>query len=161
MFEMLKIKIIKGRNFDTKLTSDTINSVIINESALKLMNLKDPLGKELVIREQKLKIIGIVQDFNLLSPELKVPPMAFYNIRMFGMTHHINKVYAKLKRDDMENTIANIEKLWSKVDTEYPFKYDFVDKEYARTYEAYTKQKNLFSLLQAFFESQFLSYAFV
>lgn len=147
MFEMLKIKIIKGRNFDTKLASDTINSVIINESALKLMNLKDPLGKELLIREQKLKIIGIVQDFNLLSPELKVPPMAFYNIRMFGMTHHINKVYAKLKRDDMENTIANIEKLWSKADTEYPFKYDFVDKEYARTYEAYTKQKNLFSLL--------------
>lgn len=147
MFEMLNIKIIKGRNFDRKRASDTINSVIINESALKLMNLKDPLGKELVIREQKLKVIGIVQDFNLLSPELKVPPMAFYNIKMFGMTDKINKVYAKLNRDDVENTIANIEKLWLKVDTEYPFKYDFVDKEYARTYEAYTKQKNLFSLL--------------
>jgi len=147
MFEMLNIKIIKGRNFDRNLASDTINSVIINESALKLMNLKDPLGKELIIREQKLKIIGIVQDFNLLSPELKVPPMAFYNIKMFGMTRDINKVYAKLKGDDLENTIANIEKLWSKVDTEYPFQYDFVDNQYARTYETYTKQKNLFSLL--------------
>jgi len=147
MFEMLNIKIIKGRNFDRKLASDTINSVIINESALKLMNLKDPLGKELIIREKKLKIIGIVQDFNLLSPELKVPPIAFYNIKMFGMTHNINKVYAKLKRGNLENTIANIEKLWSKVDTEYPFQYDFVDKEYARTYELYVKQKNLFSLL--------------
>jgi len=147
MFEMLNIKIIKGRNFDRKLASDTVNCVIINESALKLMNLKDPLGKELLIRDQKLKIIGIVQDFNLLSPELKVPPIAFYNIRMFGMTHNINKVYAKLKADDLENTIANIEKLWSKVDTEYPFQYDFVDKEYARTYESYVKQKNLFSLL--------------
>lgn len=147
MFEMLNIKIIKGRNFDRKLASDTINSVVINESALKLMNLKDPIGKELLIREQKLKIIGIVQDFHLLSPELKVPPIAFYNIKMFGMTQNINKVYVKLKSDDLGNTIANIEKLWSKVDTEYPFKYDFVDKEYARTYEAYTKQKNLFSLL--------------
>jgi putative ABC transport system permease protein len=47
----------------------------------------------------------------------------------------------------MENTIADIEKLWAIVDTEYPFKYDFVDKEYARTYETYVKQKNLFSLL--------------
>lgn len=147
MFEMLNIKIIKGRNFDRKRASDTINSVIINESALKLMNIKDPLGKELLIREQKLKIIGIVHDFSLLSPELKVPPMAFYNIKMFGMTYNINKVYVKLKRNDMENTIANIEKLWSKVDTEYPFQYDFVDKQYARTYETYTKQKNLFSLL--------------
>lgn len=147
MFEMLNIKIVKGRNFDRKLASDTINSVIINESALKLMNLKDPLGKELVIREQKVKIIGIVQDFSLLSPESKVPPIVFYNIKMFGMTQNINKVYAKLKRDDLGNTIANIEKLWSKVNTEYPFKYDFVDKEYARTYESYVKQKNLFSLL--------------
>ncbi len=147
MFEMLNIKIIKGRNFDKKLASDTINSVIINESALKLMKLKDPLGKELVIREHKLKIIGISQDFNLLSPELKVPPIAFYNIKMFGMSQNINKVYAKLKRDDMENTIANIEKLWSKVNPEYPFQYDFVDKQYARTYEAYVKQKSLFSLL--------------
>jgi putative ABC transport system permease protein len=147
MFEMLNIKIIKGRNFDRKLASDTINSVIINESALKLMNIKDPLGKELLIREQKLKIIGIIKDFNLLSPELKVPPIAFHNIKMFGMTQNINKVYAKLKQDDLENTIANIEKLWSKVDTEYPFKYDFVNKEYARTYESYVKQKNLFSLL--------------
>ncbi|CAM3541726.1 ABC transporter permease [Flavobacterium chungbukense] len=147
MFEMLNIKIIKGRNFDKKLASDTINSVIINESALKLINLKDPLGKELVIREKKLKIIGISQDFNLLSPELKVPPIAFYNIKMFGMSQNINKVYAKLKRDDMENTIADIEKLWSKVDPEYPFRYDFVDNQYARTYEAYVKQKNLFSLL--------------
>ena len=33
------------------------------------------------------------------------------------------------------------------MDKEYPFKYDFVDKEYARTYETYVKQKNLFSLL--------------
>jgi putative ABC transport system permease protein len=56
-------------------------------------------------------------------------------------------VYVKLKSDDVENTIADIEKFWTKVDTEYPFKYDFVDKQYARTYETYVKQKNLFSLL--------------
>ncbi|MTH17370.1 ABC transporter permease [Flavobacterium sp. LC2016-01] len=147
MFEMLNIKIAKGRNFDRKLASDTINSVIINESALKLMNIKNPIGAELVIRNQKLKIIGIVKDFNLLSPELKVPPISFYHLKTFGMAHNINKVFIKLKLDDSGKTIDDIEKLWSKVDTEYPFKYDFVDKEYARTYESYVKQKNLFSLL--------------
>ncbi|PWB27659.1 ABC transporter permease [Flavobacterium sp. HTF] len=147
MFEMLNIKIVKGRNFDRKIASDTINSVIINESALKLMNIKNPIGAELVIRDQKLKIIGIVQDFNLLSPELKVPPISFYHLKTLAMAHNINKVFIKLKLDDSGNTIEDIEKLWSKVDTEYPFKYDFVDKEYARTYESYVKQKNLFSLL--------------
>jgi putative ABC transport system permease protein len=147
LLEMLNIKMKEGRNFDRKLASDTVNSVIINESALNLMKLKNPIGKELLIRERKLKIIGIVKDFNLLSPELKVPPIAFYHIKTFSMAHNINKVYIKVKSDNLETTIKSIEKLWSKVDTEYPFKYDFVDKEYARTYESYTKQKNLFSLL--------------
>lgn len=148
MFEMLDIKIVKGRTFDRKLASDTINSAIINETSLKLMNVKDPIGKEFLINNQKLKIVGVVKDFNLLSPELEIPPIIFYNIKILNRAQSIDKVFVKLKSDDIENTISDIEKLWtSKVNTEYPFKYDFVDKEYARTYETYVKQKNLFSLL--------------
>ena len=147
LLEMLNVKMKEGRNFDRKLASDTVNSVIINESALNLMKLKNPIGKELLIRDQKLKIIGIVKDFNLLSPELKVPPIVFYHIKTFNMAHNINRVYIKIKSDNLETTIKSIEKLWAQVDTEYPFRYDFVDKEYARTYESYIKQKNLFSLL--------------
>jgi len=147
MLEMLDIKIVKGRSFDRKLASDTINSVIINETALKLMNIKDPIGKEVLIRNRKLKIVGVVKDFNLLSPELEIPPIAFYHLKTMDIARNIDKVFVKLDSDNMENTIANIEKLWAKVDKEYPFKYDFVDKQYARTYESYVKQKNLFSLL--------------
>ncbi|WP_413999935.1 ABC transporter permease [Flavobacterium sp. W1B] len=149
MFKMLNIKITEGRDFDRKLASDTINSVIINETALKLMNIKDPLGKEIRINNQKLKIIGVVNDFNLLSPEEKVPPVVFCHLKTINRAGNIDKVFIKLNADNMENTIADIEKLWATVDSEYPFKYDFVDKEYARTYEAYVKQKNLFSLLNA------------
>jgi putative ABC transport system permease protein len=147
MFEMLNIKILKGNNFNRKLASDTTRSVIINETALKLMNIKNPIGEEVLIMKQKLKIIGVVKDFNLLSPELKVPPIIFYHIKTLDRAQNIDKVYIKLKSDDIGNTIANIEKFWTKIDTEYPFKYDFVDKEYARTYQTYVKQKELFSLL--------------
>jgi putative ABC transport system permease protein len=147
MFEMLKIKMLQGRDFDKKLSSDTIDSAILNETALKLMNIKDPIGKEILLQNQKLKIVGIVNDFNLLSPELKVPPIVFCHLKTVNRAANIDKVFIKLKADNMENTIANIEKFWMKFSTEYPFKYDFVDKEYARTYEAYVKQKDLFSLL--------------
>jgi putative ABC transport system permease protein len=51
-----------------KYASDT-SSVVINETAQKLMNMKEPIGKELIIKQRKLKIIGVVKDFNLLSPE--------------------------------------------------------------------------------------------
>ncbi|WP_431243163.1 ABC transporter permease [Flavobacterium sp. P21] len=148
MLEMLKIKMAKGRGLDKKLASDTINSILINETAVKLMNMKNPIGEQILIRNQKLSIIGIVKDFNLLSPEVNVPPMTFYHLKTLGMSTEMNRVYVKLKADNINNTISDIENFWkTKVDTEYPFKYDFVDKEYARTYESYVKQKNLFSLL--------------
>jgi len=148
MLEMLKIKIVKGRGLDKRLASDTINSILINETAAKLLHMKIPIGEEILIRNQKLKIVGVVKDFNLLSPEVKVPPMTFFHIQTLHMAGNMSVVYVKLKSGSTGNTIANIEKFWkNKVDTEYPFKYDFVDKQYARTYETYTKQKNLFSLL--------------
>ncbi|UFH34957.1 ABC transporter permease [Flavobacterium acetivorans] len=147
MLELMNIKMVKGRGFSKQLASDTLNSVLINETAQKLMNIKDPIGQEVVMRNQKLKIIGVVKDFNLLSPEVNVPPMTFYHLKTLDMAGEISHVYVKLKSDNMENTLSDIEKLWATVDTEYPFKYDFVDKQYARTYETYVKQKNLFSLL--------------
>ncbi|QIH40197.1 FtsX-like permease family protein [Flavobacterium sp. Sr18] len=147
IFEMMKIEVVKGRSLDQKHASDTITSVVINETAQKLMNMKEPIGKELIIKERKLKIIGVVKDFNLLSPEVEVSGMYFYHLKTVDIAQNINKVFVKLKSDNIENTITDIEKLWTKMDTEYPFKYDFVDKQYARTYESYVKQKNLFSLL--------------
>ena len=145
--QMMKIKVIKGRGLEKKYSSDTITSLLINETAQKLMSMKEPIGQEISIRNRKLKIIGVVKDFNLLSPEVEVPPMCFYHPKTVGIAQNIGKVYVKLKSEDVENTLADIEKFWTTVDTEYPFKYDFVDKQYARTYESYVKQKNLFSLL--------------
>lgn len=148
LLEMMKIKVVKGRDLDEKLASDTINSVLLNESAVKLMNMSEPVGQEVLIKNQKLKVVGVVKDFNLLSPEAEVPPMTFFHVKSLNMADGINLVYVKLKSDDMDKTIGAIEKFWgNNVDKEYPFKYDFVDKQYARTYESYVKQKNLFSVL--------------
>ena len=95
------------------------------------------------------KIVGIVKDFNLFSPQEEVPPMVFFHFKTIDwMLGNANRIHVKVDGKNMEQTIADIEKFWTKhVDTDYPFEYDFVDKAYARTYEAYVKQKNLFSLL--------------
>ena len=64
------------------------------------------------------------------------------------MLQNVNTIYVKVEPENLEETISNIEKFWvKKVDTEYPFSYDFVDKSYARTFEKFIKMKNLFSLL--------------
>lgn len=149
MLEMMQIQLKEGRFLSDKIASDTINSMLINETTLKMMNEKNPIGKEIEWNGNKLKIIGVVKDFNLFGPQDDIPPMVFFHFKTIDwMLQNASKIHVKISGDNPEQTLADIEKFWTKkVDTEYPFSYDFVDKAYARTYETYVKQKNLFSLL--------------
>lgn len=149
MLEMMGIKIIQGRSVSEKFASDTINSMLINKTAMKMMDEKNPIGKEINWNDEKLKIIGVVDDFHIYGPHAEIPPMAFFHFKTIDwMSYNLNKVFVKVNPENMEQTIAAIEKFWSKnVSAEYPFEYNFVDKNYARTYEAFVKQRNLFSLL--------------
>lgn len=150
MLEMLKVDIKEGRSFSDAFSSDTINSIIINESALKLMNEKNPIGKEIEWGgDKKLKIIGVVSDFHINGPQQKIPPMVFFHFKSVDwMLQNVHSIYLKVDPKKMESTMGKIEKLWAqKIDPGYPFKYDFVDKNFKRSYQNYVNQKNLFSLL--------------
>ncbi|CAM3970488.1 MULTISPECIES: ABC transporter permease [Flavobacterium] len=149
MLEMMKTNVIEGRFFNEKFASDTINTMMINETTLKMMNEKNPIGKTVEWNGNKLKIIGVVKDFHLYGPQAEIPPMSFFHFKTIDwMLQNVNTIYVKVEPENLEQTISNIEKFWvKKVDTEYPFSYDFVDKRYARTFEKFIKMKNLFSLL--------------
>ena len=149
MLEMMQTKIVKGRSFNEKFASDTINSMMINETALKMMGEKDPIGKTIVWNGNNLKIIGVVKDFHLYGPQAEIPPMSFFHFKTIDwMLQNVNTIYVKVEPENLEQTITDIEKFWVKhVETEYPFTYDFVDKSYARTFQKFIKMKNLFSLL--------------
>jgi putative ABC transport system permease protein len=74
MLEMMKIELKEGRFLSDKFASDTISSMLINEATLKKMNEKNPLGKEIDWNGKKLKIVGVVKNFNLLGPQEDIPP---------------------------------------------------------------------------------------
>jgi putative ABC transport system permease protein len=149
MLSVMQIKIVKGRALSEKLASDTINSILVNETALKMMNEKNPLGKTIDWGDKQFKVIGVVKDFNLFSPQGKVPPMVFFHLKTVDwMMENISDLYVKIDSEKSEKTISDLENFWKKkVDAEFPFEFSFVDKTFARTFEAYVKQKNLFSLL--------------
>ena len=149
MIDMMGVKLSEGRNFSSKIASDSVSSILVNKTALALMNEKNPLGKEINWNGQMLKVIGVVDHFHLTGPQEEIPPMVFFHYKTIKwMQSNMNHVFVKVSPENMESTIAALEKFWTnKVDTEYPFKYEFVDKNFAKTYESFVKQKNLFSLL--------------
>jgi putative ABC transport system permease protein len=149
MLEMLKIKMVQGRYFDNRISTDSIDTMMVNETALKMMKEKNPIGKIVDWNNHKLKIIGVVKDFNIGGPKSMTPPMVFYQLKTVDwMIYNIHNIFVTVKSNEMESTISNLEKFWQKnVSPDYPFKFDFVDKAYERSYKEFINQKNLFSLL--------------
>lgn len=146
---MLNIKMAKGRYFSPKFAQDTVSTMLINETALKQLNEKDPIGKVIKWGDKDVTIVGVVKDFNLGNPGDPIPPMSFFHFKTFPwFVNSLNNIYVDVDASNTEQTLADIEKFWSKnVDQDYPFTYDFVEKEYSRSYSNYIKQKELFSLL--------------
>lgn len=147
--QVLGMKLASGRFLSPEFSSDTINSMLINETAAKMMREKNPLGIEINWNDKKLKIVGVVKDFHMYGPQAEIPPMVFFHFKTIDwMAYNLNSVYVKIDAENMQQTVANMEDFWAeKVDQEYPLKYDFVDKSFARTYQSYVKQRNLFTLL--------------
>lgn len=151
-FDMMKIQMVSGRKFDPKIASDTVNAIIINETAAKMLGLKDPLNAKLKpgYTSKELTVIGVAKDFHLFGFQEKIPPMSFVHFKTVGWMAANLHMAVKISPQNMDQTIAALEKFWTtNVDTEYPFSYSFIDKNFERTYADYVKQKNLFFILNA------------
>ncbi|WP_158800010.1 ABC transporter permease [Pedobacter sp. L105] len=58
------VKMIAGRDFSPAFVADTSHSVMLNEAAVKMMGLKNPIGTEITWDGlPELKVIGVVQDY--------------------------------------------------------------------------------------------------
>ena len=84
---MMKIKMVQGRYFSPKFSQDTISSMLINETALKLLNEKDPIGKKVNWNDKEVIIVGVVKDFNLGNPGEPIPPMSFFHLKLYPGLH--------------------------------------------------------------------------
>ncbi|RZJ53384.1 MAG: ABC transporter permease [Flavobacterium sp.] len=151
ILDLLGIKIAKGRNLSPDFSSDTISSILLNESAVKVIHEKQPLNKIIDWQNKKFKVVGIVKNFSYWGFENDIPPMIFFHpATRSEIKNDVRHIYVKVSPENIPQTIGEINNFWSKkVDSEYPFEYSFVDKNYARTYSKYEDQRNLFALLNA------------
>ncbi|SFA45849.1 FtsX-like permease family protein [Pedobacter suwonensis] len=73
------IKIVAGRDFASKFPADTATSLLLNQEAVKVMRLKNPVGTVITWGDNPpLKVVGVVQDFFNESLGAKVSPTVYY-----------------------------------------------------------------------------------
>ncbi|SFO70409.1 ABC-type antimicrobial peptide transport system, permease component [Chitinophaga sp. YR627] len=122
-------KFVAGRDFSNAYATDSA-SFILNESAVRLMGLKDPVGETIYWDGTPFIVIGVIKDLVAESPYEPVrPSMYVMNKSFLGiMNIRINPAVSS------HTALAKIEEVFKKYSPEQPFDYQFVDIEYAHKF---------------------------
>jgi putative ABC transport system permease protein len=123
-------QVVAGRNFSREMATDS-NCFIINETAVKYMGLKQPVGEIVTWSGNgNYTIIGVVKDMISESPFQPIRPMIFSLDRRHG-----GFVNIRVKpQADMPRAIAAISTVFRKYDADNAFEYHFADQEYAKKF---------------------------
>jgi putative ABC transport system permease protein len=139
----LGIRIIKGRDFQQDMPSDTLTGVIVNETFVKRMSWAEPIGKKVeagTANQLRAKVIGVMQDYHQTGMYNKIESLLLaYRIRN-------NVVYIKLSGNDMQKTMSFIVAKWKEVFPDQPYAYTFLTERFNRQFEADEKRGLVFTL---------------
>jgi putative ABC transport system permease protein len=136
------INLITGRNFKSNAEFDK-NSIIINKKLVQRANWDYPIDKE-IFRDGKLKVIGVVDDFNFESLEKEVQPILIMNNPEWdGWTYQI--VNIKFKTSNILDLRKRIENLWLNRFPEVPFEISFLDQILESNYKTFISQQKIVS----------------
>jgi len=143
------LKVLNGRNFDTKFASDS-SAVVFNEAAIKLLGVdkpEDALNKKIEFWGDEFTIVGIVanhhqeslkQDYDAYIFRLFPDPDNYYSLKISAGSTAGNDVIKIAKTE------------WEKFFPGNPFDYFFLDDHFAAQYKAddqFGKTFGLFAVL--------------
>ena len=130
MIETLGMKMTAGRSLSPAFGSDS-SAIILNETAIKVMGLTDPIGTVVNLWGDDRTIIGVVQDFHFESLHEAVKPVFFKLTGDMMMT-----VMARLEGGKEPETLAQLQEFYQDFNPGYSFDYQFVDADYQALYAA-------------------------
>jgi putative ABC transport system permease protein len=135
---MFKLKFAAGTGF-TGSKSDTVH-YILNETAVKLAGIKDPIGKRFKLHDLDGTIIGVVKDFHFASLKETIAP-AIFSYRPSSW-----QVYIKTTGKDAPAAIKLVEKYWKQYNSDFPYEYTFLDDAYNDMYKTEQHTATLFNI---------------
>jgi putative ABC transport system permease protein len=142
----MELQISQGRNFSPEFPGDKENSMLVNETLIKKLGWKDPLGKRVFmtdVEEEKFiqvpyHIIGVVKDFYFESLHHPLEPL------LLKMPRDIGCLSIKVATDDISDVLGSLEAIWKKMEPARPFEYFFLDDTFDQLYQSEQKIAEIF-----------------
>ncbi|HKP33141.1 MAG TPA: FtsX-like permease family protein, partial [Chitinophagaceae bacterium] len=143
----LQLKILKGRTFSKEFNDSA--SVIINETAVREIGWKDPIGQYMVYpggNNQRFKVIGVVKDFNYQSLHNPILPFAFFHRSSKTYDLGLTYIVARVKPGNIRTTVDKLQAKWKSFVSDAPFDYSFLDEELNAMYKSDVRMGSVFSV---------------
>ena len=122
-------QIKKGRDFSKDFATDS-SAIILNEAAAHFMNLKDPVGETVMWFDKPFTVIGVINDMVMESP-YDTPKPTVYSLSSDRGNVAIIRINPNINAKEALN---KIEPVFKKFNPEEPFKYQFVNDDYAKKF---------------------------
>ncbi len=124
------VQIVQGRDIDVyKYPTDSM-AMMLNESAVKVMRLKNPVGSIINADGGEWHVVGVVKDFIYESPYEKVQQLAIMGPKSWFTTIHFKLNPANSTQKDLQLA----EKVFKKYNPQYPVTFNFADESYAQKF---------------------------
>lgn len=140
--EIYQMRLIEGEGFTGKQigTEAEGNQVILNQTALKRMELTDPIGKKIryggdywgAVEGNQATIVGIVDDFHFLSVHNAITPLM---LRRYNEAQTGGSLSVRFNTSDVAGIRDYIQKEFLAIFPELAFDYEFVDEFHNAMYE--------------------------
>ncbi|MCK8492699.1 ABC transporter permease [Spirosoma sp. RP8] len=148
------VNLVAGRNFGG--VSDS-SSVILNETAAKLLHIKEASGQQVEIPARAMggsyrplneanepfraRVVGIVNDFHFQSLREKIAPLVLGYQK--NPVHTIDYFTARIEGRDIPATLARMNDVLIKTDPTHLLEYHFLDEQLARFYAEDQRRETL------------------
>lgn len=139
---LLKIPVIKGRNFSPDFPSDSTQAIVVNEAFVKKAGWKNPIGQQVNFwyrNNEKYTVVGVVKDYHYASLAEEIGPQLFTMKpgNGFGM------LSIKIKPGSESAALKHIETTFKRSYPLNPYEYVFKDEQNRKNYEAEAKWKQM------------------
>ena len=129
--ETMGLKLIAGRDINTISFPTDSNAMLLNEAAVKVMRLKNPIGAEVRMGDSRWHVVGVIKDFILESPYSPIAPMIMVgpsSLSFYVLNMKLNPA------NTVSDNLKKAESIFKKYNPSYPFEYYFLDEDYANKF---------------------------
>lgn len=124
------LKLLGGRDLDFNEYPSDSASCMLNETAVKQLGIKEPIGSTIYQGNVPTRVVGIFRDFIINSPYVNTGPM----IVIASKTWAYNSVIRLNSNNSTAKNLKIAAQIFKKYNPAYPFNYQFVDTAYQQKF---------------------------